>query len=537
MSTNNSSAENTFDFIIIGGGSAGCVLANRLSANPNYRVLLLEAGGDDRVAKVQIPAALAKNFKSNTDWNYQTTPQEHLDQRSMYQPRGKVLGGCSSINAMIYIRGHRHDYDHWAALGNTGWDYDSILPYFTKSEDNARLKDAFHGTTGPLRIEDGRSTNPLSHQFLEATNNLGYPANPDFNGAQQEGFGYYQLNQKKGSRWNAAMAFLHPVKNRSNLVVHTQSTVQRILFDRTQATGVQYRRGRQITEAFAAREIILAAGAFNSPQLLLQSGVGPGAHLQACGIKVQKDLPGVGQNLQDHLLCGIAYEATHRNTLDAAEQFPYSLAALWKYLTQKKGHLTSNVAEVGGFLRSSPQEPAPDLQLHFAPAFYIRHGFDNPKRKNGYSLGITLVAPESVGALRLNPENPTGSPVIDPRYYSAPSDLEKMTDGYLIAQKILMNKAFDKHRKGITFPDRELFDRKTIQEYLRFWSETLYHPVGTCKMGIDPMAVVNPQLQVQGIQNLRVIDASVMPTIPRGNTNAPTIMIAEKGADLILGQS
>ena len=530
-------ASNTYDYIIVGAGSAGCVLANRLSANPQHRILLLEAGGNDRISKVQIPAAMAKNFKSDTDWNYETTPQQYLDERPMYQPRGKVLGGCSSINAMIYIRGHRYDYDQWAQLGNPGWDYDSILPYFKKSEGNARLQGPYHGTQGPLRIEDGRSVNALSRTFVQATQNLGLPSNPDFNGPQQEGFGFYQLNQKKGSRWNAAEAFLHPIKDRPNLNIVTGAEAQELQLEGKKAIGITYQKGNQIVTAYGNREIILAAGAFNSPALLLRSGIGPGDELQAMGRAVNHALPGVGKNLQDHLLCGIAYEATHRNTLDSAEQFPRSLAALWKYLSQKKGHLTSNVAEAGGFIKSSPDEPAPDLQFHFAPAFFIRHSFENPKGLNGYSLGVTLVAPESVGEIRLNPEDQMGKPLIDPQYYSNQRDVEKMTDGCLLAQRILQDKAFDKHRKRIAFPDQEIKDRETIQGYLREWSETLYHPIGTCKMGTDAQAVVDPQLRVHGIQQLRVIDASIMPTIPRGNTNAPTIMIAEKGADLILGQS
>ncbi|MEM1220084.1 MAG: GMC family oxidoreductase N-terminal domain-containing protein [Bacteroidota bacterium] len=537
MTKEDKKASNSYDYIIVGAGSAGCVLANRLSANPLHRVLLLEAGGNDRIAKVQIPAALSKNFKSDTDWDYETIPQSHLDQRPMYQPRGKVLGGCSSINAMIYIRGHRYDYDQWAQLGNPGWDYDSILPYFKKSEDNARLNGNYHGKKGPLRIEDGRSINDLSHAFIQATQNLGLSRNPDFNGAQQEGFGYYQLNQKKGSRWNAAEAFLHPIKDRPNLEIATQAEAQQILLKGKKAIGIRYhQQGTQAQTAYANREVVLAAGAFNSPLLLLRSGIGPAEELQAMGREVRHLLPGVGKNLQDHLLCGIAYEATHRNTVDSAEQFPRSLLTLWKYVTQKKGHLTSNVAEAGGFVKSSPEEPAPDLQFHFAPAFFIRHGFENPRGINGYSLGVTLVAPESVGEIRLNPTDPTGKPIIDPRYYSNHRDLEKMTDGCLLAQRILQNDAFAKHRKRIAFPDKEIEDRETIQEYLRYWSETLYHPIGTCKMGTDAQAVVDPQLRVHGVQQLRVIDASIMPTIPRGNTNAPTIMIAEKGADLILNQ-
>ncbi len=525
-----------FDFIIVGAGSAGCVLANRLSADPRQRVLLLEAGGKDRSPNIHIPAAFSKLFRSPADWNYDTVPQPHMGGRPMYQPRGKVLGGSSSINAMIYIRGHRADYDGWAAAGNPGWSYEEVLPYFKRSEQNLRLGEPYHGRGGELTVSDAHHPHPLSQALLEAARQAGYPLNDDFNGARQEGFGFYQVTIRNGRRCSAARAFLEPARQRPNLQVLTEARAHRLILEGKRVVGVQYERGGRRTEVSARREVILAAGAFNSPHLLMVSGIGPGEQLQAHGLSVQHALPGVGQNLQDHLLGGIAFHTPYRRTMDvgAVEGFPAILRHLWQYLAKRGGPLTSNVAEAGGFVYTREGLDAPDLQFHFAPAYFLRHGFDNPKTGRGFGLGATLICPKSVGEVRLASRDPRDLPQIDPRYCSDQRDIETLVRGYHIGKRILQQPAFDTYRGDWCMPDREPANEEEIIRFVRERSETLYHPVGTCKMGNDEMAVVDADLRVHGLQGLRVADASIMPAIVRGNTNAPTLMIAEKAADLIL---
>jgi choline dehydrogenase len=524
-----------FDFIIIGAGSAGCILANRLSANPAHKVLLLEAGGPDKNPNIHIPAAFSKLFLTQEDWQDYTLPQKHMHGRKMYHPRGKVLGGCSSTNAMIYIRGHRKDYDDWAALGNPGWSYEEVLPYFKKSEGNLYKSDDYHGTAGELTVTDHVERHPLSYTMLEAAQQAGYPVTDDFNGAQQEGFGFYQVTQRGGKRCSAAVAFLHPVLHRPNLEVHTHAQVHRIDLENRKATGVTYERGSQTFSAKAAKEVIVCAGAFNSPHLLMLSGIGDKTELKAHDIEVHHHLPGVGKNLQDHLLGGIALKAKGITTLDAAERFPRVLGNLWKYIVHKKGVFTTNVAEGGGFWRSDPALEAPDLQFMFAAAFFIDHGFQNPKG-NGFSLGPVLLRPYSAGRLHLQSKNPKAAVGIDPNYFADERDVKAMLTGIRIAKTILMQPAFAPYRAGFAMPDRDIQSDDEIIDFMRQWLQTLYHPVGTCKMGGDPLAVVDAQLRVHGMERLRVVDASVMPDIVRGNTNAPTMMIAEKAAAMILNQ-
>ncbi|MFN7118331.1 MAG: GMC family oxidoreductase [Saprospiraceae bacterium] len=527
---------NEFDFIIVGAGSAGCLLANRLSANPKNKVLLLEAGGKDKHPNISIPAAFNKLFQSKYDWNYHTVPQPHMGNRPMYQPRGKVLGGSSSINAMIYIRGHRSDYDGWEALGNRGWNYDAVLPYFKKFEQNLRIQDAYHGNDGELKISDPCEPHILTKTLFQAAQQAGYQLNDDFNGAVQDGFGFYQLTQCDGKRCSAANAFLETARHRPNLAVVTNALVQKILIENSTAKGVSYEHGGKLVTASAGNAVILTAGAFNSPHLLMLSGLGDESTLRSFGIEVKKHLPGVGKNLQDHLLGGVLYHCKQNITLDAAERLPNVFGNLWKYLVYKKGPFTSNVAEGGGFVRTLPDLAAPDMQFHFAPAYYVQHGFKNPKTGNGFGIGATLITPYSQGEVRLASANPHDLPLIDPNYFSDERDIQTMLRGSQIAATILQQPAFDAYRGNIFIPDREDIPENEMIEYLREYSETLYHPVGTCKMGNDAMAVVDEQLQVHGIERLRVADASIMPMIVRGNTNAPAMMIAEKAASFLLEQ-
>ncbi len=526
-----------FDYVIVGGGSAGCVLANRLSAKGDRKVLLLEAGGRDDLQEIEIPAAFPKLFNSPVDWDYESTPQEHLGGRSIYMPRGKVVGGSSSINAMIYIRGHRSDYDAWAAAGNVGWGYDEVLPYFKRSEGNATLGGQYHGTEGPLTVSDQRSPNEASRAIVDAARQVGFEHNPDFNGETQEGFGLYQVTQRGGKRCSTARAFLHPVTNRENLEVRTEIHVRRVLLeqgdDGPRAVGVEYLLHGELHTVRAKREVLLCAGAIGSPQLLMVSGIGDGEHLRALGIDVQLDRPAVGRNLHDHPFGPAMYLCKKNCTLDTAESLPRVVPALASFLLMQRGPFTSNIAEAGGFCRTRPDLPAPDMQFHCAPAFFVDHGRANPETGNGLAFGPTLLTPKSRGELRLRRADPGAKPLIDPHHFEHPDDVATMVEGYKIAVRIANAPALRTYRGAPFVPTAELTDDDAIADHMRETAEALYHPVGTCKMGTDDDAVVGPDLCVHGVHGLRVVDASIMPTITRGNTNAPTIMIAEKAADLI----
>ena len=538
----------TFDYVIVGAGSAGCVLAHRLTASGERTVLLLEAGGEDEDKNIHIPAAFHKLFEGGSDWNYRTEPQDHLGGRRLYQPRGKTLGGSSSLNAMIYVRGHAADYDGWAAGGAEGWDADAVLPYFVRSEDQQRFDDdPAHGTDGPLVVSDQRSPTPITRRFVEAGVELGYPRNDDFNSGDQEGFGLYQVTQRAGQRWSAARAYLHPARSRPNLTVWTDALAHRVVVEApggdgqsvTRATGVVVERGGETVTAWASREVIVAAGAFGSPHLLMVSGIGPAAHLEAHGVEVALDLPGVGENLQDHLVHGVTRHTTDRDTLDVAESLARLGKNLFDYVARKTGPFTSNVGEGGAFVRSSPELDAPDVQYHFAPGFFLGHGSRNPPGGAGYTVAGLVMTPASRGTVRLGSPDPRAKPLVDPRYLSDPEgeDVRRSVWAFRLGQRIADAGAFADVNAGPYEPERVLADDAEIAPFLRAHSETLYHPVGTCRMGTDAAAVVDPELRVRGVAGLRVVDASVMPTVTRGNTNAPTIMIAEKAADLILDRA
>lgn len=524
-----------FDYIVIGGGSAGCVLANRLSENPNNKVLLLEAGGKDKSLFIHMPAGVAELLKGGPyNWQFNTAPEPHLNNRGLYWPRGKVLGGSSAINGMVYIRGHKKDYDDWAALGNPGWSYAEVLPYFKRAMNQERGASEYHGINGPLDVEDPKSEHELFAAFIQAGKEVGIPYNPDFNGEEQEGVGPYQVTIGKGKRASAATAYLHPIMMRANLRIETGSLVSKILFEGRRAQSVRYIQNQKVKEAVAAKEIILCAGTVQSPQILQLSGVGDKDELRHFGIDMVKHLPGVGKNLQDHLDVSIQHFCTKTITLFSQSKFHNKLVTLLQYLLFKSGPGASNGLEAGAFVKSNPDLDRPDIQYHFIPAFMLDHARqDGPG--HGYMLHACQLRPESRGYVSLNSVDPKDPPAIQPNYLSAPKDLEVMVKAVKIARQIFAASSFDPYRGAEYLPGPHIQTDEEIAAFIRQNAETIYHPVGTCKMGQDSESVVDAQLKVHGLQGLRVVDASVMPTLIGGNTNAPTIMIAEKAADMILG--
>jgi choline dehydrogenase len=516
------------DYVIVGAGSAGAVLAARLTEDPGVRVLLLEAGPEAEADEISIPAAFPALFKTRWDWNYTTTEQKQLHNRRAYWPRMKALGGCSSMNAMIYIRGNAADYDAWRdEYGATGWGYDDVLPYFIRAEGNTRLGAPYHGDAGPLHVEDRRYTHELTDLWVESAVSAGMKPTDDFNGADQEGAGRYQVTCKKGRRWSVNEAYLKPVRDRENLDVETGAFATRIIVEGGRATGVAYRVGGRDVTATATREVLLCGGAVNSPHLLMVSGIGPAAHLREHGIDVVADVAGVGQNLQDHPAIPMLWYT--RGTTDLVEHS--NVRNLMKWKASGRGPLSSNVGEGGGFLRTREDLPAPDIQYHVAPAGFYDNGLREPIERM-VTAAPTLVSVRSRGSLRLRSADPAWHPEIDAAYYDDGADLDAMLAGMKRLWDICGQGPLARHVvRPWRLPDDPSDD--DLVEYMRLWTQTLYHPVATCAMGSGEDAVVDPELRVRGVEGLRVVDASVMPAVPRGNTNAPTVMIAEKATDLI----
>ncbi|TQK51261.1 choline dehydrogenase-like flavoprotein [Streptomyces sp. SLBN-118] len=524
-----------FTYVVVGAGAAGCVVANRLSANPDHRVLLLEAGPPDRSPLIHMPVGFTKLTSPKVNWRFETVPQRQLGGRRMYFPQGRTLGGSTSINAMIYIRGHRLDYDEWRDVGNKGWGYEDVLPYFMKSEQNERLADAYHGTTGPMSVVEQLMHNPLTKAFVRAGQEIGLPYSHDFNGAEQDGVGYYDVTQRNARRESAATAYLRPVRQRPNLTVVTEATATGVVVGGGRAVGVRYLHGRQEKIAYAEGEVILSGGAINSPKLLLLSGIGPGNELRELGVPVVHDLPGVGKNLQDHMDVYVTAE-TAPVSYNQEDRWDRALRHGLQYALFRTGPVTACVAEAGAFIRSGDEVRSPDIQIHCLPAYVIDHGRQRVKG-HGVTINTCNLRPRSIGEVTLRSADPLDAPAVDPNFLDDPYDWKISMTAFEKGRELLATSAFAPLIKREHMPGAEARTAKEIRDYIRQWAKTDYHPVGTCKMGHDDLAVVDTDLRVRGLAGLRVVDASIMPKLISGNTQAPSIMIGEKGAAQILGEA
>jgi choline dehydrogenase-like flavoprotein len=527
----------TFDYVIVGAGAAGCVLANRLSADPQVEVLLLEAGGTDLHPLVRIPAGFAKLMGTKYNWIFETAPQRHLDNRRMFLPQGRGLGGSTAVNAMLYVRGHRGDYDEWRDLGNEGWGYDDVLPYFKRFENNERLVDEYHGVGGELNVADQVGHNPLSAAFLRAAQQAGIPYTADPNGADQEGVFYHQVTQRNGWRESAATAFLHPVRSRPNLTVLKGATATRVVVRAGRAVGLTYLRGKEERTVHASGEVIVSAGAINSPRLLLLSGIGPARELEAVGVDVVHDLPGVGKNLHDQLEVYITAECTQPISYTGEDRWDRAILHGIQWALYKTGPATATITEAGAFLKSSESVRSPDIQLHFLPAYVVWPDESRTAARvpgHGFTILACNVRPRSRGEVRLASAHPGDTPLVDPNYLAEPEDWTISVEGFKWIRKVLAAPALQPYVKREHMPGPTVANDDDMRGYIRTWGKTDYHPVGSCRMGTDDLSVVDAQLRVHGLDGLRLIDSSIMPSIISGNTQAPSMMIGEKGAAMIV---